>query len=116
MDSSIIPTYAVGLSITLMAILISTRYFSREWPFNLKEILNSFIPDRDILWSKVLTGLWTLEIEMKFYLVCTLLILRLEVLLQGISGACCSFFWRYCTSIAWFLIGERAMLPPINWR
>ncbi|MGL6365440.1 acyltransferase family protein [Aeromonas veronii] len=72
----IVPTYIVGFSITLGAILISSHYFSREWPFTAQEVLIHYIPGvRDLLWSRGIDGIvWTLEIEMKFYFVCALLI------------------------------------------
>ena len=73
----IMPTYFVGFSITLLAILISSEYFSREWPFSVREVLIHYIPGiRDIMWSRGIDGIvWTLEIEMKFYLICALLIM-----------------------------------------
>ncbi|CAD7543764.1 acyltransferase [Aeromonas hydrophila] len=72
----IVPTYIVGFSITLVAISISSHYFSRVWPFTIQEVLIHYIPGiRDILWSRGIDGIvWTLEIEMKFYFVCALLI------------------------------------------
>jgi peptidoglycan/LPS O-acetylase OafA/YrhL len=72
----ILPTYLMGFSVTLLAILMSSKYFSREWPFSTREVLIHYIPGiRDIMWSRVIDGIvWTLEIEMKFYLLCALLI------------------------------------------
>ncbi len=72
----IVPTYIVGFTMSLPAILISSEYFSREWPFSLHEVLIHYIPGiRDIMWSRGIDGIvWTLEIEMKFYLICALLI------------------------------------------
>jgi peptidoglycan/LPS O-acetylase OafA/YrhL len=72
----IMPTYFVGFSVTLIAILISSEYFSKKWPFSLREVLVHYIPGiRDIMWSRGIDGIvWTLEIEMKFYLVCAILI------------------------------------------
>ncbi|WP_439112242.1 acyltransferase family protein [Hydrogenophaga sp.] len=72
----IMPTYFIGFTVTLSAILISSEYFSREWPYSAKEILIHYIPGiRDIAWSRGIDGVvWTLEIEMKFYLVCAMLI------------------------------------------
>lgn len=68
----IIPVYFVGFTISLLALLASTSYFSREWPFGTKEIFIHYIPGiRDVLWSRGIDGIiWTLEIEMKFYLIC----------------------------------------------
>ena len=76
----IMPTYFVGFSATLLAILISSQYFSKEWPFSAREVLIHFIPGiRDIMWSRGIDGIvWTLEIEMKFYALCALLIFWLQ--------------------------------------
>jgi len=76
----IVPTYVAGFSITLLAIFLSTEYFSREWPFSLREILIHYIPGiSDILWSRGIDGIvWTLEVEMKFYIVCAVLIVWLR--------------------------------------
>jgi len=73
----IIPTYVVGFSISLAAIYISSDYFSRGWPFQWKEVLIHYIPGlRDLMWSRHIDMIvWTLEIEMKFYLLCALLII-----------------------------------------
>jgi peptidoglycan/LPS O-acetylase OafA/YrhL len=72
----ILPTYFVGFTVTLTAIFFSSWYFGREWPFQLNEIIIHYIPGvRDIFWSRSIDGIiWTLEIEMKFYFVCLLLI------------------------------------------
>jgi peptidoglycan/LPS O-acetylase OafA/YrhL len=72
----IMPTYFVGFSVTLLAIFLSGKYFVREWPFGLEEVLIHYIPGlRDLMWSRGIDGIvWTLEIEMKFYLLCAILI------------------------------------------
>lgn len=72
----IVPTYVVGFSLTLLAVFISSKYFSKDWPFTLREVLIHYIPGiRDVMWSRGIDGIvWTLEIEMKFYLVCAILI------------------------------------------
>lgn len=73
----IMPTYFVGFSVTLLAIMISTKHFSKEWPYNTREVLIHYIPGiRDIMWSRGIDGIiWTLEIEMKFYLLSLLIII-----------------------------------------
>lgn len=70
----IIPLYAVGFSITLASIYASTLYFNVEWPYSLKQVSIHYIPGiRDLLWSVNIDGIiWTLEIEMKFYVICLL--------------------------------------------
>lgn len=72
----IMPIYIIGFSITLFAIFVSGRWFLREWPFSLGEVLIHYIPGvRDILWSRDIDGIvWTLEIEIKFYILCAILI------------------------------------------
>ncbi len=72
----LVPTYIVGFSITVAAIAISTWYFSTQWPFSLREILIHYIPGlRDLLISRNIDGIvWTLEIEIKFYIICALFI------------------------------------------
>lgn len=72
----IVPTYIVGFSLTLFSLFVGTRYFSCDWPYSAKEVLIHYIPGvRDILWSRHIDFIvWTLEIEMKFYLLCAILI------------------------------------------
>ncbi len=80
----IMPTYVLGFSITLLAILLSTIYFERDWPFSHHEVLVHYVPGlRDLLWTRNIDGVvWTLEIEVKFYVICACLIVwfrRLDV-------------------------------------
>lgn len=72
----IIPTYIVGFSISLLFLLLSATYFSVTWPYSFKEILIHYVPGlRDLMWSRNIDGIiWTLEIEMKFYIVVALFI------------------------------------------
>ena len=72
----IFPTYIVGFTITLMGIWLGSKYFENKWPFTATEVLIHYIPGlRDILWSRPIDGIvWTLEIEIRFYLVCALFI------------------------------------------
>ena len=76
----IIPLYAVGFSITLLSIYASTLYFNGEWPYSLKQVSIHYIPGiRDLLWSINIDGIiWTLEIEMKFYVICLLGVVALK--------------------------------------
>lgn len=70
----IFPTYIVGFSVTLLAIYLSTSYYDGAWPYTSREVLVHYVPGlRDILWSRNIDGIvWTLEVELKFYLVCAL--------------------------------------------
>ncbi|MBS0357677.1 MAG: acyltransferase [Proteobacteria bacterium] len=70
----IFPTYIVGFSITLTAIWLSCLYFNVGFPLHTKEIIFHYIPGlHDIIYSKDIDGvIWTLEIEVKFYLICAI--------------------------------------------
>jgi peptidoglycan/LPS O-acetylase OafA/YrhL len=70
----IFPVYMLGFNVTLLAIWLGGFYFGKLFPFSFQEIAVHLIPGiRDILWSRNIDGIvWTLEIEMKFYLLCAL--------------------------------------------
>lgn len=70
----IIPVYGVGFSITLLALLASGKYFAVSWPYTFEEVLIHYIPGiRDVLESRNIdVVIWTLEVEMKFYLIVAL--------------------------------------------
>lgn len=70
----IIPTYVIGFSITLLALFLCGKYFLSVWPYSFQEILIHYIPGvRDILGSRNIDIIiWTLEVEMKFYLIVAL--------------------------------------------
>jgi len=71
----ILPTYAVGLAVSLGVIYLGGWYFEHPFPFQAEEIFVHFIPGiRDILGTTNIDGIiWTLEIEVKFYLICLLI-------------------------------------------
>lgn len=70
----IMPVYAAGFTVTLVAIWWSGTFFDNPWPFTAKEVAIHYFPGlRDVLWSRPIDGIsWTLEIEMKFYLIIAL--------------------------------------------
>lgn len=70
----IFPTYIVGFSVTLLAVYLATDYYGGAWPYTRSEVFIHYVPGlRDLLWSKNIDGIvWTLEVELKFYLVCAL--------------------------------------------
>jgi peptidoglycan/LPS O-acetylase OafA/YrhL len=65
----IYPTYIVGFSVTLFMLFMSTAYFKTGFNISLGEVLIHFSAGlRDILGSRNIDSIiWTLEIEMKFY-------------------------------------------------
>lgn len=72
----IYPLYAVGFGITLFSIYVTGKYFGNEWPLSIDQVLPHFLPGlRELTGSRVsIDGIiWTLEIEIKFYIVCALI-------------------------------------------
>lgn len=76
----IVPLYMVGFSVTLMAIWLVGRHFDMPWPFSISHVLAHYVPGlRDIFLLPSIDGIvWTLEIEIKFYLICALAIVGLR--------------------------------------
>lgn len=70
----IIPVYFIGFTISLVSLWFCAKYFETQLPFTIQEIFIHYIPGiRDILWSRNIDGIiWTLEIEIKFYVICAL--------------------------------------------
>jgi peptidoglycan/LPS O-acetylase OafA/YrhL len=55
---------------------VAGQYFHKDWPYTLAQVATHYIPGiRDLMMSPRIDGvIWTLELEMKFYVVCALLI------------------------------------------
>lgn len=71
----IYPTYIAGFAITLAALATATNIFYVAFPYSAREVLVHAVPGlRDLLGSPPIDYVvWTLEVEVKFYLVCALL-------------------------------------------
>jgi peptidoglycan/LPS O-acetylase OafA/YrhL len=71
----IYPTYLTGLSLSLAVLAIVTGILGVSFPHSINEVLHSCaLGTRDIFWVKSVDGIvWTLEIELKFYLICMLI-------------------------------------------
>lgn len=72
----IVPLYVCGFSITLLAIWLCGNYFGLPWPFELIDVLVQYVPGPQLfLWVPSIDNIvWTLEIELIFYVVCALAI------------------------------------------
>jgi peptidoglycan/LPS O-acetylase OafA/YrhL len=68
------PTYAAGLTLCIVAIYLSGLYFGRDFPYSASEVaFHYLLGARDLAWSRNIDGIiWTLEIEVHFYLLCAL--------------------------------------------
>lgn len=74
------PTYAAGFSLTLIAIYGAGARFGAPFPYGFEQVaIHYLIGLRDLLWSPNIDGIvWTLEIEVRFYLVCALIAVWLK--------------------------------------
>ncbi len=71
------PTYLIGLCITLIVLKVSTSFYNINWPYSVSHILFQAGLLRDIAWIPSIDGVsWTLEIEVKFYILSALLLFR----------------------------------------
>jgi peptidoglycan/LPS O-acetylase OafA/YrhL len=70
----IYPTYAAGLTFSLMVIVICGIHYSRPFPYDFHVVFINYFPGlRDVVWVAGIDGIiWTLDIEVKFYIVCAL--------------------------------------------
>ena len=68
------PTYAAGLTLCIAAIYLSSLYFGGGFPYSASEVaLHYLLGVRDLASSTSIDGIiWTLEIELHFYLLCAL--------------------------------------------
>jgi peptidoglycan/LPS O-acetylase OafA/YrhL len=69
------PTYMVGFLVTVLALLTAGLVYGRSFPYPTEAVLIHVFPGiRDIAWSPNIDFVvWTLEVEVKFYLLCLLL-------------------------------------------
>ena len=70
----IYPTYVAGFAVTLLALWIAGRAFGKPFPYEARSVIVHFLPGaRDLLWSANIDYVvWTLEVEVKFYVVCAI--------------------------------------------
>lgn len=71
----IYPTYWIGLSASLVVLMIGGSLLGMPFPHSAVEVLYGYlIGARDIAFVKSVDGVvWTIEIELKFYLICALI-------------------------------------------
>jgi peptidoglycan/LPS O-acetylase OafA/YrhL len=68
------PTYAVGLGVTMLAVWACARHFGQPLPFTAGIWAAQMLFVRDLLGLPSIDGIvWTLEVELRFYLLCLLL-------------------------------------------
>jgi peptidoglycan/LPS O-acetylase OafA/YrhL len=70
----IVPTYMAGFAVTVLAITINAHTFGIPFPYTPGDTLIHFVPGlRDLMWRGTIDGIvWTLEVELKFYLLAAL--------------------------------------------
>lgn len=68
------PLYAVGLSITLSCIWYASMHYGFPFNHTVTDIMKNILLVRDLFWIPSIDGIvWTLEIEVKYYLICALI-------------------------------------------
>ncbi len=74
------PTCWVGLSITVAAVLIGVHTMGGAVPFNFRDVITHYFPPLAAIADsrQIDSVMWTLEIEMFFYIVCALAAARLR--------------------------------------
>lgn len=69
------PTYWAGLGIVFLCVFLYTRAHGVEYPLTIEAYLTNASLFRDWFWFASVDGInWTLEAEIKFYIVCALLV------------------------------------------
>lgn len=70
----IVPTYAAGFTVCLLAIRFNVWAYGGEWPYSLADVLVHYFPGmRVVAGTANIDGIiWTLEIEVFFYLLCAM--------------------------------------------
>ena len=91
------PTYLAGLTLTICFYALSSRYFGNPFAHSASVVfVNYCLGLRDLLWVSSIDGVvWTLEVEIKFYLVCALIapwIQRGRLLPLVLIAICCTVF------------------------
>ncbi len=72
----IYPTYWAGLAVTVLALWLYSITHARVMPVSLRDMLINASLLRDWVWTETINGVnWTLETELKFYLLCAFLTL-----------------------------------------
>lgn len=71
----IYPLYMAGFAMTILALWISGAASGRSFPYPGAEVLAGFLPGmRELAGARSIDGVvWTLEVELKFYVLCALL-------------------------------------------
>ena len=111
------PTYAVGLTTTLLFVWLSSIVFGRSFPFTTTAIAwNYGLGLRDLARAPDMDGIvWTLEIEVRFYLLCLIMApwlragrLRAVVVAAAavaLAGAAANHMWPSVVAAGGFWVG-----------
>jgi len=68
------PSYILGLAVTVLFLFLSSLYFHTQFSITWGDYLKNISLFRDIFWVQMIDFIvWTLEIELKFYIIIALL-------------------------------------------
>lgn len=104
----IYPVYIVGLALVMAAVFVNTAVHGTPFPYTAGDYLRNVSLVRDLFWARSIDGVnWTLEIELKFYILCGLLAwrsgLRRPWVLSSVGIACAAFSWLTADQHAYLL-------------
>lgn len=110
------PTYAAGFTITLIALYLSTRAAGIEWPYSHYEMAVHYVPGlRDHFRTPNIDGIiWTLEVEVKFYIIIAILspwLTKRPIVILFVSAALAFFQKSYFMNAS--LVDE--WVPILSW-
>jgi peptidoglycan/LPS O-acetylase OafA/YrhL len=107
------PTYAAGLTLTVLAVIGCSRWYGGRLPFEPSTYFLQLLFVRDLFWVPSIDAIvWTLEIEIKFYILAMVLasslragrllpLLTAATLIAGVFVAV-SFLPGWLNSASWF--------------
>ena len=68
------PTYIAGFAISAAILYFSSHYFAKPFPYSKEIVTANALIVRDLFWFPSIDGIsWTLEVEIKFYILCALI-------------------------------------------
>lgn len=71
----IVPTYVIGLSITIIALVIGGWYFGTHFLYSMWTVFTNYALISDVAYTISIDAVaWTLMTELKFYLLCAIMI------------------------------------------
>ncbi|WP_430735381.1 acyltransferase family protein [Halodesulfovibrio aestuarii] len=115
----IYPTYLVGFAISSLVLFFYSVWYDLFADFSVARLVPQFLLIRDWLWLPSLDGIsWTLEIELKFYILCALLSVffkRNMPRVLAIIICTVSILWAVCWNNNFFALQAHRYLLAVSY-